>query len=431
MESKQVMKRTTAIALLIVAIIIGIAIGYAIGYFAAPPKVVEKVVEKPMLSGEIPIGGVFCLTGPLSAFAENEATGLKLAANDINAMLERAGVPVRIKLLIEDSELKPAVALEKLKALAAKGCKVTIGWLASSEVAHCKSYADANKILIISSASTSPALAIPDDYVFRLPPDDTKQGRAMARVMYDVGIRYIIPVWRGDAWGDGIEEYGTKRFKELGGTALEGIRYSPDAREFSAEVSTLASRVADAVSKYGKDKVGVYFIGFGEAVTFFTQAKDYPILSEVRWFGSDGTCLLDPLIKDPTAADFAVVTKHIGCYFAPTASEMFMKLRERLVAELGREPEPYAYNAYDALWLVVKSMFIVGKYDAEAIKAVLPEVAAKTFGTSGWLKLNPAGDRDIADYELWAIMVKEGKLEWTKVGYYSASTDSVTWLVPL
>lgn len=67
----------------------------------------------------------------------------------------------------------------------------------------------------------------------------------------------------------------------------------------------------------------------------------------------------------------------------------------------------------------------------EAIKAVLPEVAAKTFGTSGWLKLNPAGDRDIADYELWAIMVKEGKLEWTKVGYYSASTDSVTWLVPL
>jgi branched-chain amino acid transport system substrate-binding protein len=253
----------------------------------------------------------------------------------------------------------------------------------------------------------------------------------MARVMYDTGIRYVIPVWRGDAWGDGIEEFGAKRFRELGGTVLEGIRYSPEAREFSAEVATLASRVEDAVKRYGKDEVGVYYIGFQESVAFFSEAMKYPVLSEVRWFGSDGTCLSDPLIKDPTAAHFAVATKHVGCYFAPTESEKFKELRKRLVAKLGREPEPYAYNAYDALWLVVKAMFIAGKYDAEAIKAVLPEVAANTFGASGWLKLNEAGDRDIADYELWAIMVKEGKYEWTKVGYYSASTDSVTWLVKL
>jgi len=30
----------------------------------------------------------------------------------------------------------------------------------------------------------------------------------------------------------------------------------------------------------------------------------------------------------------------------------------------------------------------------------LPKVAETTFGASGWLKLNEAGDREIADYEL-------------------------------
>jgi len=76
-------------------------------------------------------------------------------------------------------------------------------------------------------------------------------------------------------------------------------------------------------------------------------------------------------------------------------------------------------------------MLIAGKYDAEAIKAVLPTVAASTFGASGWIKLNEAGDRELGDYDLWAIILKDGKYQWAKVGYYSATTDSVTWFVKL
>ncbi|MEM2634303.1 MAG: hypothetical protein QW372_02395 [Nitrososphaerales archaeon] len=106
-----------------------------------------------------------------------------------------------------------------------------------------------------------------------------------------------------------------------------------------------------------------------------------------------------------------------------------MKLRDYVEKRLGRKPDPYAYNAYDALWVVVQSILIAGKYDAEAIKAVLPTVAGNTFGASGWIKLNQAGDRETADYDLWAIIMKDGTPKWEKVGYYSATTDSVTWLV--
>ncbi|MEM2211155.1 MAG: ABC transporter substrate-binding protein [Nitrososphaerales archaeon] len=416
-----------ATSLAVISVIIALIIGGVIGYFASPAKIVEKPV--PTLSGEIPIGIVLPLTGGLATYAENEKVTLEKGLEEINSLLKQTGAPLTIKLLIEDSETKPDVALEKLKSLAAKGVKVVIGMMSSGEVRNVKGYADANKILIISPSSTAPALAIPDDYIFRFCPDDTKQGPAMAKTIRVSGVEYIIPVWRGDAWGDGLVDATSKRFKELGGTILEGIRYAPEAKEFSAEVKVLASRVDEAVKKWGGEKVGVYLVAFEEAVTLLTQANDYPILSKVRWFGSDGTALSDRLEKDPTASKFSVATKFVNTYFAPAESDKLMKLRDYVEKRLGRKPDPYAYNAYDALWVVVQSILIAGKYDAEAIKAVLPTVAGNTFGASGWIKLNQAGDRETADYDLWAIIMKDGTPKWEKVGYYSATTDSVTWLV--
>ncbi|RLF37629.1 MAG: hypothetical protein DRN03_01920 [Thermoplasmata archaeon] len=420
--------KTLAAVLLIVGLLVGIGIGYGVGYSYSPVKVVEKTVQVPVLSGEIKIGAVLCLTGDLETFGENERAALEIAENEINHMLQAAGAPITIKVLFEDSETKPEVALEKLQTLYAQGVKVVIGMMSSAEVNHVKSYADSNKILVISPSSTSPALAIPNDYVFRFCPDDTKQGPAMARVMWDAGVRYIIPVWRGDAWGDGLVEATKARFEELGGTADEGIRYDPTAPEFSTEVALLADKVQTAINQYGADKVGIYYVAFEEAATFLEQASNYPVLAQVRWFGSDGTAQSTAILKNTAARDFAVATKFVNTYFAPAESEKLINLRDAIKAKLGREPDAYAYNAYDALWVVTKCILIAGKYDSDAIKAILPTVAESTFGASGWIKLNEAGDREIGDYNLWAIIQVDGQYQWAKVGYYAASTDSVTWL---
>ncbi|MEM2794059.1 MAG: ABC transporter substrate-binding protein, partial [Candidatus Methanomethylicia archaeon] len=288
--------RTDIIAIGIIALIIGVAVGY----FAAPPKVgivtttipgttvtsvitstYTTTVEKPIppLTGEIPIGVLTQLSGELGAWGDNYRVALELAASEVNDFLSKAGMPFRIKLLVEDTASKPDVALEKLKTLAAKGVKIVVGSASSGEARNIMGYAEANKILILSGMSTAPELAIPRDNLFRLCPDDNKQGKAISRVIYDSGVRYIIPVWRGDAWGDGLVKAARERFEELGGKFLEGIRYAPEAKEFSAEVSVLSSKVTDAIGKYGRDKVGIYYAAFEEAITFFTQAAGYPVLS--------------------------------------------------------------------------------------------------------------------------------------------------------
>jgi branched-chain amino acid transport system substrate-binding protein len=444
--------RTDVIAVGIIALIVGVAIGY----FAAPPKVevVTKTapgtvttstivttstvtstytttVEKPIppLTGEIPIGVLTQLSGELGAWGDNYRVALELAVSEVNDFLAKAGAAFRVKLLVEDTASRPDVALEKLKTLAAKGVKVVVGSASSGEARNIMGYADANNILILSGMSTAPELAIPGDNLFRLCPDDNKQGKAISRVIYDSGVRYIIPVWRGDAWGDGLVEAARKRFEELGGKFLEGIRYAPEAKEFSAEVGVLASKVTDAIKRYGRDKVGVYYAAFEEAITFFTQAAGYPVLSEVKWFGTDGTVLGDKFVTETLVAEFCVKTGgFINPVFAPTRSSITVKVENTVKEKLGRAPDAYTYSVYDTLWLAVKCILAAGKYDAGAIKAVLPKVAETTFGASGWLKLNEAGDREIADYELWAIAMENGKYTWRLAGIYTAASDSVTWL---
>ena len=457
---KKAITTTMAVAL-VVALVVGLALGYLVSMITAPPAaatVTETVVSTKTLATtvfqtttipatgvftvtvttqvtgiptglpkEILIGALLPMTGPLASFGENDKAAIEVAIEEINAFLKDLGIPSTVKLLVEDSEVKPAVALEKLTSLNAKGVKFIIGPMASSEVKHIKGYADANKILIISQSSTAPELAIEDDFIFRLCPTDLAQGPAIARAIYDSGIRSIVAVWRGDPWGDGLYKAAADRFKQLGGEVAAEIRYDPDAKEFSAEVSTLASKVSELVNKYGADKVGVLDIAFEEAAILLKQASEYDVLGKVKWFGSDGTALSEDIRKDPTSASFSVKTKFLNTIFAPTKSKRYLDLRDKIISKVGREPETYAYNSYDAAWLIALSLLCVGKYDSEAVKKVLPTIANGFFGASGLTTLDKAGDRVPTNYKLWAIVEEAGKYQWKHVATYNFVTDSITW----
>ena len=125
------------------------------------------------------------------------------------------GIPIRIRVVYENTETKPTVALEKLKVLYGQGVKIVVGPMASSEVRQIKTYADENKILVFSPSSTATDLAIPDDYIFRNVPDDTVQGRVIAKLLYELGYKVIVLVWRGDTWGDGLKNEIKKWFLQF------------------------------------------------------------------------------------------------------------------------------------------------------------------------------------------------------------------------
>ncbi|WP_185836276.1 ABC transporter substrate-binding protein [Candidatus Korarchaeum cryptofilum] len=427
--------------LILVALLIGAVIGYAVGASSGATSTVTRTVtsapESAGLSGDVYIGALLPLTGPLGSFAENDMIALRLAEKDVNDWLTQIGSKWRIKILIEDTAVDPKQALDKLQALHSKGVKIFIGPMASSEVKEVKGYADANKLLVISQSSTSPALAIPNDMIYRFCPPDEFQGMASAKATYELGIRNVVIVWRGDTWGDGLVESYEKAFLKLieqsgekgevwGKSNGKGIRYDPDSKEFSAIASQLANAVQELVNKYGVDKVGVYYAGYGEYIQFAAAASQYDILRRVKWIGSDGTALLGDIQTNENAAKFAYETRFISLMFG-TPSPLQEKISSEVKRQLGRLPESYAYVSYDAVWIVAVALEFVDSYDPVAVAKVIPFIVQKWYGATGVFQLNENGDRAFSDYMFWMVVPSDKGYEWELAGSYSYEKNSVTW----
>ncbi|MEM3644107.1 MAG: ABC transporter substrate-binding protein [Nitrososphaerota archaeon] len=423
--------KAMAVVLLVIGLIIGVAVGYVVAGLTAAPT--QATAVAPALKGEVAVGALLPLTGVLSSYGENDKAALELAEKEINDWLKARGEEWYIKLYVEDTATDPKTALDKLMTLHGKGIKFIIGPMSSAEVSEIKSYADTNKILVISQSSTSPALAIEGDWVYRYITTDLIQGPAAARVAYDQGVRYLVQVWRGDTWGDGLARATREAFlnilKKTGeaGDVIEGVRYDPAAKEFSAEVAKLSSLITDLAGKYGKDKIGIDAVGFEEMVAFIAAAKAYPILSEVKWVGSDGTAGVSGLVKERELAEFCIKVQFLSPIGTPGVSPHTEKVKKYVRDKLGRDPEPYAYNSYDALWTIALAIDLVDKYDSEAVKAILPEVVKRYIGASGSFELDKAGDRAYADYELWIPWTTDTGYDWKIAGIWRGATDKIEW----
>jgi len=404
------------IAAAIVGIIVGVAIGYNI---AAPaPGGVGKALPK-----RIPIGGLFALTGPLSSYGNRHKIAVEMAIEDINKYVAKLGYDVEFCLVAEDTTVSPEEALKDMQTLATQGVKVFVGPLASSEVEAIKSFADEKKLVVISHSSTAPSLAISGDYIFRFVPTDAFQGKALATLAWTLGLRKVAVLYRGNNWGEGLYLSFKENFEALGGE-VKAVKYSPDAKELSAEIR----RLSDIVKSFGAGSdVGVLLISYeDDGVAALVAAKEDETLTSVVWLGCDGTAKSKRIAED--VGDVAVrVGGLFSTIFSPTSSPRKEEFERRFRSRAGEDPDPYAYNIYDATWVLALAIIEAGTYDGEAIQKVLPDVAARYFGVSGWTLLDENGDRAGGDYVIYKIVEAGGKYEWKAAGIYSFTTNSVQW----
>jgi branched-chain amino acid transport system substrate-binding protein len=365
---------------------------------------------------EVVIGALLALTGDGSSLGEASKVALELAVNDTNAYLASIGSEMRVQLIIEDTKTEPAVALEKLQNLSREGVKIVIGPAASAEIKTVKSYADENDILLISHASTAPSLAIPGDNVFRFCTDDTYQAAAIANRMRKDGVSVIVPMWRGDVWGDDLTKATNERFKALGGTVVDGKRYNVSTVNFSTAIDSLNSTVAAAIAQYGDVVVAVHLIAFDEVVPIFIEAQNQSNLSDVRWYGCDATALNKELVQNDQAARFAVRTGCESPLFGCELADETRPVRKAIKEKLGRTPEAYAIAAYDALWVITFAYQVTGETDdIEVLKEAVVNATGYYYGSEDWSALNNEGDLESGIYDFWAVVEAESAFMWKRV----------------
>jgi branched-chain amino acid transport system substrate-binding protein len=184
----------------------------------------------------VTLGALLPLTGVSSSLGESEAAALKIATRDINEYLYKSHSSFKIRLIIEDTQTNPLVSLEKTKNLAAKGIKIIIGPATSAELKATLEYVNTNGILLISPSSTAPSLSIAGNNVFRFVSDDTHQAQAISKLMWDDGIRVVIPFWRTDVYGNDLVKAMKHSLQELGGRVDNGVGYIPTTGDFAASL---------------------------------------------------------------------------------------------------------------------------------------------------------------------------------------------------
>lgn len=395
-----------------------VAVAILVAFFAYNQGTTDTLQNLP---DTVSIGALLPLTGDRSIRGEDYKMAIHIAEKDFNNYLQSQEIDWNLDIIIEDSATSPVSALEKLTTLKAKNIDVVIGPQSSAELRNVMSYAQYNDMLLVSSGSTTPTLAIPDDNVYRLIPDDSTQGRVLARLVHDEKISVVVPIWRGDAYGDGLKDVFTKEFVKLGGIVDDGIRYNPDMVEFSTSTSILAKKIQQYSDNYVFHKIAILDISFTEAVQIMQSASQYEILDKVRWFGASAIVKDHQLVQDKISQKFSEDVNFVAMQFAPTKSAEYEQLQAQMESNLGRIPNAYAFSTYDSVWIIGLAILQSQSSDMHAIKEAVPIIAATHIGVIGSTKLNLAGDLDNSNYELWSIKDSE----WTMVGKYDSSTDSI------
>ncbi len=388
----------------------------------------ENDSSGPSNNEEIVIGGLFSLTGNWSSLGVVSKAAMEVGIEDVNQYLADGGSGIRFTSSIKDTKLDPALALAQVAELKAAGVEVVIGPQSSAEVAAMKSYVDGNAMLLASQSSTAGTLAIAGDNIFRFTPSDTLEAVALAGLMKADAMKVIIPLWRNDPGNVGLQT-ATRALFSSTGSVKPGVQYAANQADFASILATLKTQVQAAIAETGgTETVAVAHAGFDEVVDIFKLAAADPVLSSVRWYGTDGTAVTEPLRTDATAAAFAEKVK----FWSPIpgvdqgASARWQPVASRIATRAGAQPDAFALAVYDAVWITAQAYLAAGgRGQFAALKKAFVTAADGFYGASGWTALNAAGDRRFGDFDFFGLSKSGTTYNWVLRAKYNTQTGTL------
>jgi branched-chain amino acid transport system substrate-binding protein len=413
--------------LLIVVLLVGIGIGYAIPRPAPAPTPTPAPTGLPK---EIPIGVINAQSGFWGSTGIRAVAVTKVAEKDINDFVKALGLNVTFKFYYEDDASDPNLALQKAQSLAAKGIKAIFGALTSPETKGVAAYANSNKIVFMTSASTAPrgTVAPPGGYVFRIVAESAyPDAESLILILKELGIKYVVMMTDDVSYTLAVKDAFKELAKANGITVLpsEDIIFSGDTKDFTPILDQMERAVAPYIQK--GEKIAVFENGFEPDLTLvLTQAaqRKSPLLN-FQWIAPDTIYPGTELLKE--ARDIATKVRLICVQFTAPDSPIKRHVVEEVKKAIGEEPDIWALSSYDAAWVIALSTLLAGKYDADAIKTAIPLVGKMYWGVSGNCEFNEKNDRATQNEEIYAVIDGQMKL----IALYDATTKTMNWIIKL
>ncbi len=138
-------------AIAVVIIVVAIAAG---AYFYTSTGV-PGATTTAQQEVNIKIGLLVDLSGPLTTYGQDIRDATTIAMENVNSYFMNQSKPYRVQLFVEDTQVNPKIALDKVQDLYGKGVTMMVGPMGSGEVKQMAEYVTSNKLIIVSPSSTA------------------------------------------------------------------------------------------------------------------------------------------------------------------------------------------------------------------------------------------------------------------------------------
>ncbi len=230
---------------------------------------------------EVRLGFLGSITGPIAQLVPPIVRSSQLAVEQINAQGGILGGR-RLNLIVADDQCNAQGANDGASKLVnVDQVTAIVGALCSgATIAAANSVAVPNGVVMVSPASTSPAITTLQDrdLIFRVAPSDAYQGQVLARLVIDRGIRRVALTWINNDYGRGFSGAFRAAYERLGGTVTAGEAHEPNQASYRSVLATLNRGNPEAL-------VLLAYAG-GTGLTIIRQALESGTFN--RFIGGDG-----------------------------------------------------------------------------------------------------------------------------------------------
>ena len=435
-------KRGASTASLIGVLIVGLLVGAGITYVAAPSLGISGGSSGLCNGQTITIGALNDLSGGLSAQGQGTQAAEQLAITDVNAYMQTSGCKLTFALNSQDYKLDDATASSIMSTFHSDGIQVVVGPLNSGTAGALLSYANSNHMVMISPSSTSQALAIANDYLFRTAPSDAAQGQADAKEILAAGAQAVIIINRDDTYGNGLANATMAWLKHDDPSIVIGgpTKYGQTASDFTSTIATIQSQYSQFSSQVGAAHVAIYIVAFQEYGAILSQVHTQApslLSTAIPWFGMDGIAQNSDLSNSSSAV--ASYAAQVGVYSTLFGVLSNNTKSSNFYARIAGTPDGakilgggafYDFEGYDDVWLAALSIISAGANNGQDIQSVISSVAANFYGLTGPETLNAAGDRALfpgSGYQIWRVVPMGSSYGWVLAGQWDYATNSVSW----
>ena len=350
----------------------------------------------------IKIGALYPTSGSGAVFGAPAMLGHDMAVEEINAAGGIGGRP--LATFARDTKLKPAAAAAAAKELITReGVHVLVGGLSSAVGLAISEVARREKVVYIATIPKTIQMTTDKlhKYVFRTAPNTDIEGRGIAHIVGQLGLKKLCQIQFDYAYGHDLAAGIAKALPAEAPGAEIGLdlKVKLGATDYNAYIAQIMGAGCEGVVS------GLWGAAF---ITFAQQARPFGLFEQVKY------------ISGGEIASHEIASKMKGDYpdnvwsnayelWYHDASPLHQEYREELVRRQGREyTDSWPVLAYIGVKFVAAAAEQAGSVESKALVAALEGLSVAT----------PVGTRtiDTATHQantgqFWGPMKKTDKYE--------------------